>query len=92
MNQEPEATFLAPDWPLIETAPKDGTKICVFEYAEPSPWCKHRYPNGIPTCDVVWWDPSCSPPSWTDGSQSEPYRNPTHWMPLPAATNAADGE
>jgi hypothetical protein len=68
------------EWPLIETAPKDGTEIVVFEWATPSEWARPIYPNGLPYCAVVSWVGGCR---WSDGTSSGPDINPTHWMPLP---------
>ena len=72
-------------WQPIETAPKDGTWILVFE---PS-----RYP---PHHHVVQW----GPPEWGDwpdtwvtmalGPNPDTYdaEDATHWMPLPEPPSA----
>lgn len=66
-------------WMPIDSAPRDGTEIVVFEYAPPSDWCKEHYPKGVPSVDVVCFDED----SWTDFRSSQPDRCPQFWMPLP---------
>jgi hypothetical protein len=68
------------DWQLIETAPKDGTKVDI--------WAK----TWLPHSDSFTWQrfPNCS---WDKGDTTTNRRAkwfgvyedwwPTHWMPLP---------
>ena len=57
-----------PDWQPIVTAPKDGTKILIFE----------RENGDAGTVRVASWRSDTIPQGWT-GSE----RAPTHWLPLP---------
>ena len=64
-----------PEWQLISTAPKDGTKILTFQANET--------PGGI--MRVTFWRDDTVPKGWTVGE-----RAPTHWMPLPVPPNAVN--
>ena len=61
------------EWKPIDTAPKDGTKILMFdgETMQIVDWDKLDY-WGTSDCGSGWRD------EWY----------PTHWMPLPEAPNA----
>ena len=57
-------------WQPIETAPKDGTQILLWERQSRGPF-------------MGWWHdgwPSLES-YWTDEAETEP--DPTHWMELP---------
>lgn len=69
------------EWQPIDSAPKDGTRILVFEGAG-SPVCGKVY--------VGFWyegDEQASLPysdkCWSDTADPSYERSPTHWMPLP---------
>ncbi|WP_201838859.1 DUF551 domain-containing protein [Microvirga zambiensis] len=76
------------NWQLIETAPKDGTRVLVY------------LPDGKQA--VAWWELEFEPILWDQSREDSKYRsawtdgtmaswaceemrelNPTHWMPLP---------
>jgi hypothetical protein len=66
------------EWQTIETAPKDGTRILLFD--------------GADMYVAAWEDSSMSineTKNWvyavvsTDWNYYEVVYNPTHWMPLP---------
>lgn len=59
------------DWRLIETAPKDGTMVLVFEKSEGLGLAAYR-PDLAGNTSYVWFDPH----HWTPHC-------PTHWQPLP---------
>jgi hypothetical protein len=63
-------------WQPIETAPRDGTVVWVF--------------NGEQAC--MWWDHVCGLWLWSEVLLSdvdpEPDQ-PTHWRPLPAPPQEA---
>lgn len=66
------------DWQPIETAPKDGTEILLFElqcYDEPyiATGIWHRWDGGERWLPAVY------------GGARTDYFDPTHWMPLPDA-------
>lgn len=68
------ATASMTEWQPIETAPKDGTRVLLW--------------NGQEMFVAHWWNPSRSCPAWFFffGSTSEndgTVPNATHWMPLP---------
>jgi hypothetical protein len=68
------------DWQPIETAPKDGTRILVFEKI----W---------PEIVVAEWDEGTGHhPGWRvyPNTESLDTCDPTHWMPLPEPPVAAD--
>lgn len=75
------------NWQPIETAPKDGTKILVYEpaseYTEGGvslvSWDSWRI--SYPGCRTQWdW---CLPGSHQDEQGGCETVYPTHWMPLP---------
>lgn len=58
------------EWKPIETAPKDGSPVLAF--------------FGPRHIEGVFWDDA--PGVWcfySDGDITFPYKQPTHWMPLP---------
>ena len=70
-------------WQPIETAPKDGTHILVFERET------GRHLSGHCPFHVVYYrisefgpDSKDFPPSWSD-AEGWAY-DPTHWHPLPS--------
>lgn len=70
-----EGVRIMPEWELIETAPKDGTFIVLYE----------RMPNFLPheaNVGVGKFDPRYEREwqMWGAGS----FGSPTHWMPLPS--------
>jgi hypothetical protein len=86
----------AQGWQPIETAPKDGTRILVFDEYDAQ--------------DVAWWAPEeggewsdslqekINGGEWIDGTVADwgcqEYRHlrPTHWMHLPAAPSAPNAD
>ena len=60
------------NWKPISTAPKDGTRILIFEPGEGTPG----------TVRVSCWRNDTIPTGWT-GSE----RPPSHWLPLPLPPN-----
>jgi hypothetical protein len=63
------------DWQPIETAPKDGTTVIVYDpaYAQPvvpGAWDSEEEAEGGQT--------------WRASDAEWDRLNPTHWMPLPA--------
>ena len=76
------------NWQPIETAPRDGTAILLYEPFDPR-WSRMK-PGNRPM-DVLciglgrWHSPDYEPDHWGDGF--EPWEklmeSPTHWMPLP---------
>ena len=64
----------SPGWYSVETAPKDGTRVLVFDRS----WC-----GGAAKFTVSYWQPykvnSEPRGSWAGVTEA------THWMPLPAA-------
>ncbi len=78
------------NWQPIETAPKDGTNILVYD--PPSEY----YSGGI---FIVFWDREYKRSSKTwcvicseDGETGSwaTISHPTHWMPLPEPPNSAE--
>lgn len=57
-----------PKWQPISTAPKDGTRILIFEAEDGAPG----------TVRVSYWRDDTIPTGWS-GSE----RKPSHWLPLP---------
>ncbi|HBD33151.1 MULTISPECIES: hypothetical protein [unclassified Cupriavidus] len=85
-------------WQPIETAPKDGTEIllCRDERVTSGAWgeweettSEYHSTTGeylgksVQDCGASWW-------SWDGGFTQE--APPTHWMPMPAAPSAGNGE
>jgi hypothetical protein len=65
------------DWQPIETAPRDGTWILVYE----GDWIDPRFVGH----EVAHWSKSSfGNPAWRDSSDNV-FDGATHWMPLPAA-------
>lgn len=65
-------------WQLIETAPKNGTKIIVcrrFEGRKLNDRRKPRYDMAVVAWDGNWWA--------IVSEYSCPFYDPTHWMHLP---------
>jgi len=70
-------------WRDIESAPRDGTAVLVYEPAEKS-------------MAVGWWEDHyvwVSPGAWiTDYARSDtPVWRPTHWQPLPSPPETENG-
>jgi hypothetical protein len=65
-----------PEWQPISTAPKDGTRILIFEPTEVKPKTLRDLSAG--TVRVSWWRNDTIPAGWT-GSE----RTPSHWLPIP---------
>lgn len=88
-NQERDEAMR--EWKPIETAPKDGTWILVFEPSDYQP-CVHVVRWGVPEWsggDLTWVTVALGP----NPDTYEP--DATHWMPLPeppASTNQEHGE
>lgn len=61
------------DWQPIETAPKDGTSILTFVR------------DGVLPVDVGSFREDFDIPGNGAGTWRDDGREPTHWMPLPAA-------
>lgn len=64
-----EAKAAAAEWRPIESAPKDGRQ-CLLYYGP------GECAAGVYSRSDNWWD--------TGNERQDPYRAPTHWMPLPA--------
>jgi hypothetical protein len=73
------------EWQPIETAPKDGRRILVFE---------PEFQTGGVVMEASWWDAwndDESHTGWMPANLDERdgfYLFPTHWMPLPASPSA----
>lgn len=63
------------EWQKIETAPKDGTQIMIYDPA-----------NG--GCNTAAWLDGVWDNAQADRGQYE-YPSATHWMPLPAPPSAS---
>ena len=73
-------------WRLIETAPKDGTRVLGTTRfgVEMVKWCKGEKADDYgphPGWIGVEQDSTCLPPNFR---RPEPQFQPTHWRPLPA--------
>lgn len=79
------------DWQPIETAPKDGTRIVVYQgngtgfYTTKgdigiAAWGKQASPDG----NLTWCEVHCC-----DGVTT--YDHATHWMPLPSPPKTENG-
>ena len=68
----------SPTWLPIETAPKDGTRVLVFDKS----WC-----GGRSRCEVSSWLPykRCDGDVWAERGSWSGVSIATHWMPLPSA-------
>jgi hypothetical protein len=65
-----------PDWQLIETAPRDGTRFMAFEKGDEFQRYECWWQN-----DFGHWE------GWQNDLDNEP--NPTHWKPLDPAPETA---
>jgi hypothetical protein len=79
---EPPSQESSTGWQPIETAPKDGTWILVYEHCEPLP-SVYVVRWGVPE----WWGASVDE-TWVTiavGPNPDTYNatDATHWMPLP---------
>ena len=63
------------EWKLIDTAPKDGTRIIV---------CGE---TGQVWCDVKWVIRMRAGERWEHLTLGALRFNPTHWMPIPKPPN-----
>ena len=70
------------DWQLIETAPKDGTHIVLFD-SNVSQWAFGHF-----MADVEWANKGKKPGEWMAQPSWFPLATPTHWQPLPAPPTA----
>jgi len=68
-------------WRPIETAPRDGRHILLYERENDSV-CEGRYVTDA----CRWFERNAHP---TDAWDGEIYR-PTHWMPLPSPPKESD--
>ena len=68
-----------PEWQPIETAPKDGTEIILGVF------------KPLKDIGVCYWRDDNVMTGWTWGL-GKAFRNPTHWMPLPAAPEVKHAE
>jgi hypothetical protein len=68
-------------WQPIETAPKDGTPVDLWQPRigrwTNMRWDYHNWMSGKPVGEK----------SWGGGSRDGPDAEPTHWMPVPAPPN-----
>lgn len=85
MNDGLRKMFPPTGWQPIETAPKDGTKILVWdqEYKE---WEKVTWKENWEGSDFRYQFKWCV---WLSGEDEvhTVVENPTHWMPLPGDPN-----
>lgn len=86
----------APPWLPIETAPQDGRTILLGRYNELGKWRTMRGQWMSQDCiDETWEDPESGEPGWFETCVEADElpncwpTNPTHWMPLPGAPEAA---
>lgn len=66
-------------WQPIETAPKDGTRILIFQGG--LEWSRE--------VQIGWWDSGGTRSGWSASSYEDGHilnekQAPTHWMPLPS--------
>jgi hypothetical protein len=64
-------------WQPIETAPKDGTEVLIFQRI------KDQGEKDLLHLAVASWEGSY----WDDRIDMPPWPKPTHWMPLPDPPN-----
>ena len=86
MSKKPEFR----EWQSIDTAPKDGTKVLVYDQESAGL-------SGRPGIGIAWWhshryhdkyrESWCPQESWcSQGCRDDvEIYHPTHWMPLPEA-------
>ena len=71
------------DWQPIETAPRDGTPILIFDPTKSS----HDQIDGLRFDDaryaIGYWRVWKENGEWMWGNRNSAYNSPTHWMPLP---------
>lgn len=80
------------EWQPIETAPKDGTRIDVWQYCHNSEWRPNPKDCGIENgwryADIYWEDGEWQQmhDNLGEGVSIEfKHHTISHWMPLPAA-------
>lgn len=69
------------DWQPIETAPKDGREVILRDRDRVGCACWTRWPDVHDTDGALEIEGG---EGWTVGADGDEWRNPTHWMPLPA--------
>ena len=86
----------AQPWLPIETAPQDGRTILLGRHNELGKWRTMRGQWMSQDCiDETWEDPESGEPGWFETCVEADEipncwpTNPTHWMPLPGAPEAA---
>ena len=76
------------NWQPIETAPKDGTSILLFQPDDANIWCPCREKQMTTYTFVGWFDRNhCAGPNWVCSEYDAFEKSPTHWMPLPEPPN-----
>lgn len=80
----------ASPWQPIDTAPKDGTKILIWDgKGQFAAWWDPTFEDDAAKNEACDWEKSHYIGAWTDGcvlsfGYEETYSyEPTHWMPLP---------
>ena len=68
------------DWQPIETAPRDGTWILLRGGTSKYGW----YGDNFPPMVCAQFDCSSWQFAYYESGYYGEYKNPTHWMPLPA--------
>jgi len=64
------------EWQPIETAPRDGTEVLIFE-------ARHSFGYDYAVGKfVLRWDGDTIG-GWSNRNSSSAYNHPTHWQPLP---------
>lgn len=85
--QERDALARRVTWQPIETAPKDGSPMLLWDAEREIPivgmWVSFAGTNSPESYEPAYsgWDSMSGVPTWLDAS---PDAQPTHWMPLPA--------
>jgi hypothetical protein len=71
-------------WQPIETVPKDGTEILIYE----PPW-HLNFPH---TIYAAVWSSFHDSGTWTEagGAEYMTFERATHWMPLPQPPNTGE--